>query len=284
MSYCLITGASRGLGEALAHAFWAAGYNLVLAARNELALQAVSRKFVARETQQVFTIECDLGSSNGVTNLMASLRELVPKIDVLINNAAVQGPIGPIWQNDLKGWNETLQVNLLSPVQLCKAVMPWMMESGGGTIINLSGGGATSPRSNFSAYATAKAGLVRFSETVAEEAKTFGVRVNCVAPGAMKTAMLEEVVNSGVHVAGEKEYNSACKALQEGERSISRATELCLFLASDGAKEISGKLISAIWDPWESLPDHLSDLNGSDIYTLRRIVPGDRGLKWGSKQ
>jgi 3-oxoacyl-[acyl-carrier protein] reductase len=159
-----------------------------------------------------------------------------------------------------------------------------MIEQGGGSIINLSGGGATGPRANFSAYATAKTGLVRFSETLAEELRPYNVRVNCIAPGAMNTAMLNEVVDRGADAAGQKEYAQAVKVKQSGGASMQRVAQLCLFLVSDAARGISGKLISAVWDPITSLPEHLDELSGSDIYTLRRIVPKDRGKTWGNEQ
>lgn len=94
--------------------------------------------------------------------------------------------------------------------------------------------------------------------------------------------MLAEVVSRGENAAGTKEYANALKGQQEGDAPMQRVAELCVFLASEAASNITGKLISAMWDPWPSLPQHLDDLNSSDIYTLRRIVPGDRGKTWGN--
>jgi predicted dehydrogenase len=152
-----------------------------------------------------------------------------------------------------------------------------MRESGGGSIINISGGGATSPRENFSSYATSKAAIVRFSETLAMETRGDGIRVNCIAPGAMKTSMLEEVIKKGNKVAGEKEYEIARKIIVEGGASMERVAELALFLASDESNGITGKLISAVWDNWKQWPEHLKELNESDVYTIRRIAGRDRG-------
>jgi len=194
----------------------------------------------------------------------------------------VHGPIGPVWENDFAAWNQALQVDLLAPVALCKGLIPLMNGTSGGSIINLSGGGATGPRPNFSAYATAKAGLVRFSETIAEELKASGIRVNCIAPGAMKTAMLGELLSKG-DAAGERELSLASKVFEEGGASMDRVADLALFLAGDAGKGITGKLISAVWDDWEHWPEHLDELASSDIYTLRRIAGRDRGFDWGDK-
>jgi 3-oxoacyl-[acyl-carrier protein] reductase len=198
-----------------------------------------------------------------------------------VNNAAIQGPIGPVWENDWEKWQATLQVNLLSPVALCRAVLPSMMKNRYGKIINLSGGGATQARPKFSAYASAKSGLVRFSETLAEEVKTFNIDVNCIAPGVMNTEMLNEIVRAGAEKTGDKEFSDACKHAGTDSSALDRAAELCVFLASSQSDGVTGKLISAVWDPWKELPSYIHDIKNSDIYTLSRFLPKDRGKKWG---
>ena len=115
---------------------------------------------------------------------------------VLVNNAGVLGPAGPLDDNDWDAWVETVRVNLLGTVAMCRAVLPGMRERGYGKIINLSGGGATAARPNFSAYAASKAAVVRFTETLAGELD--GIDVNAIAPGALPTRMLDEVLASGL--------------------------------------------------------------------------------------
>jgi len=282
--YCLITGATRGFGEVLAREFWEAGASLALIARSRDGLERLVANLGKRSRQEVITVAADLANPEATGEIVGRVRGKFPRLDVLINNAAIQGPIGSFWENDWEEWVKTIQVDLLSPIALCRAVSPWMIEQGGGSIINLSGGGATGPRANFTAYSTAKTALVRFSETLADELRPHNVRVNCVAPGAMNTAMLNEVVGRGADAAGQKEYAQAVKVKQSGGASMQRAAQLCLFLVSDAARGISGKLISAVWDPITLLPEHLDELSGSDIYTLRRIVPKDRGKTWGNEQ
>lgn len=281
--YCLITGASRGLGKAIAKYFWQQGWSLILLARDHHALNEVVRTLGEREGQSVSTLGADLSRPEEIERIVEAAKSLTPRLDALINNAGIQGAVGPVWENNWQQWLETLQVDLLAPVGLCRLTAPWMAANGGGSIISISGGGATGPRANFSAYATAKAGLVRFSETLAEELKLNNVRVNCVAPGAMGTSMLEEVVAKGEAVAGKKEYELAFRVLHEGGTSLQRVAELCFFLATNSSQGITGKLISTLWDNWEQWPEHLSELNASDAYTLRRIVGRDRGFEWGDK-
>ncbi len=278
----LITGSSQGFGEFLARRFWDAGYSLCLIARSDVGLEQVVTTLPASKEQQVISMVCDLGDQAQIAELSVKVRGCFSRLDVLINNAAIHGPIGPLLETDFSLWQQTIQVDLLAPVFLCRSFIPWMQEIGGGSIINLSGGGATGPRPNFSAYATAKAGLVRFSETLAEETKPYGVRVNCIAPGAMNTALLGEILENGA-AAGEQEFALANKVFTEGGALMKNVADLALFLASPASKGITGKLISAVWDDWEHWPEHLDDLSSSDVYTLRRIVGRDRGFSWGDK-
>jgi NAD(P)-dependent dehydrogenase (short-subunit alcohol dehydrogenase family) len=280
--FALITGGSKGLGAHLVRRFWLDGYSLVVVARNHIDLHSTLGELPNCNDQSAVPLVCDMADAAKVATLMESIKATIPHLDVLVNNAAIQGPIGPLAENDLPAWHRTLQVNLLAPVALCQGVIPLMKRPSGASIINLSGGGATGPRANFSAYAAAKAGLVRFSETIAEELKGDRIRVNCIAPGAMKTAMLKEVLAKSV-AAGSGEASLASEVFAKGGASMDRVADLALFLASDASKGISGKLISAVWDNWEKWPNHLDELSQSDVYTLRRIAGRDRGFVWGDK-
>lgn len=279
-THAIVTGASRGVGVHIAERLWRAGASLLLVARSETVL-ARCRELSgsARDGQQVHACVADLADPAAPDRIMAEAQRLWPRLDGLVNNAAIQGPIGPLWENDMKEWARVLQVNLLAPVALCRLAVPWMRASGGGSIVNLSGGGATAPRPNFTAYATSKAALVRFSETLAAETAPFGIRVNCVAPGALNTDMLAEVLAAGPERAG-AEYARAERRAAEGGDPPERAAELVAFLLSDSSAGITGRLLSAIWDPWPSLAAHREELASSDIYTLRRILPADRGKEW----
>ena len=279
----IVTGASRGLGRCVAELFWARGAELFLVARSVDALAALADELrpVGTSDQKVNYLAADLADATSADRIIAAARRRWDQLDVLINNAAILGPIGPCWENDAAQWAQTIQVNLLTPAALCRAAVPWMLGGRGGRIINLAGGGATSPRPNFSAYATAKAGLVRFSETLAVELADADVTVNCVSPGALNTDMAEAVRACGAAQAGAREYEQA-RALADSDLQASavRAAELIAFLAAPQAAAITGRVISAVWDRWDGLTAHSAELRASDIYTLRRIVPRDRGKDW----
>jgi NAD(P)-dependent dehydrogenase (short-subunit alcohol dehydrogenase family) len=281
----LVTGASRGLGRAISEALAEAGASVVLVARSRGDLERTKGhvQTLLRGGARVYCIPADLSSESFETALEKELKKAGLRPDVLVNNAAIQGPIGPFWETNWQEWSHSFQLNAFAPARLCRLLIPGMIQRGWGKIITLSGGGATGPRPRFTAYGAAKTLLVRFMETLAEELKPHGIDANAIAPGAMKSAMTEAVIAAGPAKAGEKEYETARKLLQGTEEVVSRAARLCLFLSSHASDGITGKLLSAAWDPWETLPSHREELSRTDVYSLRRIVPSDRGLTWGSK-
>src|SRR5690349_10184230 len=133
--HALITGASRGLGRAIAEEFWSRGADLALVARSGPALQQLAAELRGRGTQRIEVIPADLSDPEAPASIMENLRRKWDHLDALVNNAAVAGPIGRLWHNDWTEWRRTLQVNLLAPVALCRLAVPWM--SRGGAIVNL---------------------------------------------------------------------------------------------------------------------------------------------------
>lgn len=279
---CLVTGASRGLGAAIASRFWSEGADLLLVARSHDALVSVAAGLEPRAGQQCHVFACDLAHAESPARIVDEVTRRCGGLSVLVNNAAEQGPIGLSWENDWVEWQRTLQVNLLAAVDLSRRVVP-VMAGRAGKIISISGGGATSPRARFSAYATAKAALVRFSETLAHEVADRGIDVNCVAPGALDTAMTQAIVSAGAERAGRDEHQRAASPGAAAAVAIDRAAALCAFLASAESDGITGRLISAVWDRWDTMASHVDELQATDVYTLRRILPGDRGIDWDAE-
>ena len=279
----LITGASRGLGALLAERFAFEGYSLHLVARRKYELEKTCGAVQRTADISVKGWVCDLASDIDRAKFLEEFSLSCPRLNVLINNAACQGPIGPLEANNWVDWQKTLNLNLLAPVQLCQKLLPLLKKTSAGVIINISGGGAAGPRPHFSAYSSSKAALVRFSENLAQETRKFGIRVNCIAPGAMPTEMLKKVLEADKRLAGEKEATFAQKVLDSGADVMEKAVNLALFLASESSAGITGKMISAVWDKWEEWPNHIPELEGSDAYTLRRITGKDRSMSWGDR-
>jgi NAD(P)-dependent dehydrogenase (short-subunit alcohol dehydrogenase family) len=147
-------------------------------------------------------------------------------------------------------------------------------------IVCFAGGGATKARSHFSAYGVAKTGIVRLVETIAEEEIQAPLDINAVAPGAIATRLTDEIIALGPDIAGQTEFDSAVKQRAGGGASMERALDLVEWLLSPKSDGITGKLLSAPWDPWQGLSEHVGNLARSDVYTLRRIIPEDRGLRF----
>ena len=279
----VITGANRGLGRAIARAFVEAGASVLLTARDEVLLGEVGRELppLARAPgQQVRVLAGDVSNEAHCAQATAALRELPGDAIVLVNNAGVYGPKGLIEDVDWREWAKAVEINLFGLVLMCRAVIPMMRERGYGKIINLSGGGATNPLPRISAYAASKAAVVRFTDTLAEELKDARVDVNAIAPGALNTRLLDEVIEAGPEKVGRAFYERSLKQRDEGGAPLEKGAALAVFLASAASDGITGRLISALWDDWANLPKHREELAKGDVYTLRRIVPKDRGLEW----
>jgi 3-oxoacyl-[acyl-carrier protein] reductase len=316
----LVTGSSQGLGKVIAEHFLREGANAALCARTEKDLfvtrDELAKKFPA---QKIIAKTCDVSSETEVSELVAfALREL-GSIQTLVLNAGIYGPMGPTESVSLEEWRRAMDINLYGVLLPCRAMIPHFKNQFGGgrgketqndkklepphppspsfgaasvgsykeagahgKIIILSGGGATNPLPNISAYAASKAAVVRLMETLAEELKPHHIDVNAIAPGALATRLVDEVIAAGPERVGAAFYEKNRQWKEKGATPLELGAALAVYLASPQSDGITGKLISAQWDPWEKLHEFAADLN-SDIYALRRIVPKDRGKTWGDK-
>jgi len=279
----IITGANQGFGLAVARAYVTAGASVFLCARDAALLEhaRIEVATLATADQRVLAMATDVSNREQVEAMTAAALEAFSRIDILVNNAGVYGPLGAIEDVDWDAWVRAIEINLFGSILMCRALLPHFKSHGGGKIVQLSGGGATNPLPRISAYAASKAAIVRFAETLAEEVRGDGIDVNTIAPGALNTRLLDEVLAGGPERVGQAFYERSLKQKQQGGAPLERGTSLAVFLGSSASDGITGKLISALWDPWESLPGHRDDLTHTDVYTLRRIVPKDRNLNWG---
>jgi 3-oxoacyl-[acyl-carrier protein] reductase len=278
----VVTGGSQGLGRAIVERFVHEGANVLFCARDSAPLEELAAELrkSARAGQVVIAQACDVSSVSDIENLFRRVDGDLGPLHVLVNNAGIYGPKGPSEEVAWDDWVQCLEINLYGTFLPCRQAIKRFKKLGSGKIINLSGGGATSPLPNISGYAASKAAVVRLTETLAEELRAFRVDVNALAPGALNTRFLDEVLQAGPEKVGAVFYDRALKQSEDGGVPLEMGADLCLFLASTESDGITGKLLHAKWDPWASLQAHRAELNTSDIYTLRRIVPEDRGKKW----
>lgn len=246
-----ITGASRGIGYAAAHAFADGGARLLLLARSE-ELSRVSSEL--RLKTDVLARRCDVSD---FTQVSAAIDEAVShfgRIDVLVNAAAILGPAGDMWTTHPGEWFDTVRVNLYGSYNTMRAVLPHMIRNNRGKIVNFAGGGAAYGYPRFTAYAASKVAVVRMSETVAQECAGYNIQVNSVAPGAIDTDMLRAVRAAGGEV--------------RSVGTMDQPIALLLYLASSESDHITGRFIHAKDSYQEFLPDL-----PADTYTLRRVQP-----------
>jgi 3-oxoacyl-[acyl-carrier protein] reductase len=162
----------------------------------------------------------------------------------------------------------------------CRRIISHFKQNKRGKIIIVSGGGATNPMPNITAYASSKAAVIRLMESLAHELKPYNIDVNAVAPGALATRLVDQVLNAGPDVVGSEFYDKNVAWKTKGATSPELGAELVYYLAGAESNGITGRLLSAQWDNWKNLSSHLNELNTSDIYCLRRIVPEDRKKDW----
>jgi 3-oxoacyl-[acyl-carrier protein] reductase len=269
----IIVGAGRGIGEAIALHFAAEGAKLILAARSATELQGVTQIVKATGGTAHFVVT-DVTVPLEVASLVQKSIELFGRIDILVNAAGTYGPIGRVWEVDAKEWANTFSVNLFGPFLLCQSVLPHMIRAGRGKIINFSGGGATSPLCRFSAYGVSKAAVVRLTETLAEEVKEFNIQVNAIAPGAVDTKLQDSVLAAGERAGDLLQRIRRLRETGEGGTPREVPAELAVFLASDDSHNLTGRLISAPNDKWESWTDErIEQVMSRPWFTLRRMDP-----------
>jgi NAD(P)-dependent dehydrogenase (short-subunit alcohol dehydrogenase family) len=279
----LITGGSQGLGKAIAEHFLREGANVCICARTENELAAAHKELESKfPSNRVLARTCDVSNESQVNELASFVLHEFGSLQALVLNAGIYGPMGPTDSVSLDDWRRAMEINLFGVLLPCRAWIPHFKKAGGGKIIVISGGGATNPLPNISSYAASKAAVVRLAETLAEELKPYHVDVNAIAPGALKTRLVQQVLEAGPEKVGADFFAKNRKWAEDGAVPLELGARLAVYLASAESNGITGKLISAQWDPWEKLHEFKNDLGG-DIYTLRRIVPVDRGKKWGDK-
>lgn len=281
----IITGANQGFGLAVARAYVQAGASVFLCARDARLLEQARAEVadLSGSGQMVAAEVADVSRPNDVERVVAAARGRFGDLHILINNAGVYGPLGPIEEVDWEEWIRAIEINLYGSVLMCRAVLPHFKAQRYGKIVQLSGGGATNPLPRISAYAASKAAVVRFAETLAEEVRAVGIDVNSIAPGALNTRLLDEVLAAGPEKVGPSFYERSVRQKEQGGVELEKGAALAVFLGSAASDGLTGRLLSAVWDLWETLPEHREELAASDVYTLRRIVARDRGFDWGDR-
>jgi NAD(P)-dependent dehydrogenase (short-subunit alcohol dehydrogenase family) len=276
----VVTGGSMGIGYACAEAIVAAGGQVLIAARGEAALaEAAERLSATGRADAVAARQCDVSDAAAVDALFDEAVARFGRVDGVVHAAAVLGPIGSVTDVAPEEWLDALRTDLFGAFLVVRAAAARMKQGGGGRIVLLSGGGATSAFPNYSAYACSKAGVVRLAETAAQELAPWNIGVNALAPGFVATRMHEATLAAGER-AGRAYLERTRQELAGGGVPPELAADAAIFLLSDASAGITGRLYAAAWDNLDEWARRREEIAASEFFTLRRVVPRDRGEDW----
>lgn len=262
----VVTGASGGIGAAIARHLDGLGVRLLLIARTPGPLEAVMATLPRGPHQ---TIPLDVTDEEAWAAAAPVLAAAGP-IDGLVTAAGILGPVGLPGDWQLSAFRRTIEVNLIGTLLSILNLLE-SLRATRGAVVAFSGGGATSPLPRYDAYAASKVAVVRLAENMAEELAPDGVRVNCVAPGFVATAMHGGTLDAGPDLAGADYYLRTRRNLDHGGDPPELAAELTGFLLSDEAEGITGRLISARWDPWKQTEFRTRLRSDPSLGRLRRV-------------
>lgn len=223
----IITGASRGIGQSIAEWYAEAGAKVVLASRKQDALDAVAEAIKAKGGDAI-GIAAHTGKKETLQALVDKTVETYGTVDILVNNAATNPHFGPMLEAEDSMWMKTIEVNLMGNVWLCQSVVPMMRENGGGSIINVASVNGLRPGTGQGVYSMTKAGVISITQTLAMELGQFGIRVNAIAPGLIKTKFAQ-VLWENEALLNQVEQRTPIRRIGQPEDIAS----LALWLASD---------------------------------------------------
>ena len=228
----LVTGASKGIGRAIALAFGEAGANVIATARTASEIEDVANS-VRGSGSKALAVVADMGVEADIENLARAAEHEFGGVDILVNNAAIIHPRIPVTEFDPELWRNVLNVNLTGAFLLTRAVLPGMIDRGYGKIINISSIGGRKGAAGRSAYRVTKSGLISFTESLAAEVYEHGINVNAICPGGTDT--------EGFRAA----FNTAGRADNPKLMEPSEIAAVALFLASDDSSAVTGTAIDS---------------------------------------
>ena len=264
----VITGASSGIGAALTRSLAAEGHQIYACAR-----RADQLRRVTKQETLALSYACDVSDEDQVAAFAKWVSARTAHVDAVVHCAGAFGAIGPMQTTDSQEWLRTIHTNVFGTYLIIKHMIPLLAQASSPRLVTFSGGGAFGPFANYSAYAVSKAAVVRLTETLAVELASRRIVVHAVAPGFVATEIHEATIRSGPELAGREFFEQTQRLLHEGRVPIEVPVACVKFLLSDAAAGLTGKTISASFDPWgtPAFVALIPKLNASEAYTLRRI-------------
>lgn len=269
----VVFGGSKGIGYSVAKECLKAGAKTIVASSNPKNLMELEKEF-----QNLKIMKCDVSSYEDVEKLYNEVEQKIGAVYGIICSAGIYGPICPLEEASFETWEKALDVNLTGVVRCIHPIIGKMKQRREGRIILMSGGGQ-GPMPNFSSYIAAKGGIWRLTESLGSEFAPFNIYLNAIAPGAVNTTFLDEVLSAGKEKAGETFYKNSLIQKENGGTPPEKAAECAMFLLSHKSENLYGKIISAVWDKYSEFKN-LNDISQSDIYTMKRVINQNGGTRF----
>jgi len=260
----LVTGGSLGIGRAVASELARRGWIVTIVARGQTDLDAALAQLPGAGHRALALDVADEAAWGAAASDLG-------RLDGLVCAAGVLGPIGRIGGYAPADFESTLRINVLGTLLAVHSCLPALRRSDAGAIVTFSGGGATAPLPRFDAYAASKAAVVRLTENLAATLAEENLRINSVAPGFVVTRMHDQTLAAGPEVAGEAYFQKTGQQVAAGGVPPEAAAELTAFLLSAESSPVTGKLLSAQWDPWRDPQFQARLASERDLATLRRV-------------
>ncbi len=230
----IITGASKGIGEAMARALAEAGASVIVSSRKQEAVESVAEA-LRRDGLQAAAVACHVGDGEQLKTLVEKSVELYGGVDIIVNNAAINPVYGKMLDTELSAFDKIMEVNLKGPFLLARHAVPIMKERGGGSIINISSTAGLRPWPGIGVYSMSKAALISMSKTLAQELGGEGIRVHSICPGLIKTKLAEALWSD------EKLMNYILRETPLHRIGVPEDLGgLVVFLASEASRHLTG--------------------------------------------
>lgn len=267
----IVTGGATGIGLAISKKIAIEGGTVIICSRDESNLIKAVHELKSISNRNHYYFITDVSNLEDITILKKWVERKFTSIHGLVNCAGIYGPIGKSTSVNMKEFLKTIEINLMGTIYMCSEFSSLFDNNKRKKIINISGGGAAASFPNYSAYATSKVAMVRFTENLAIELADDNFDINCVGPGFVATRIHDKTLEVGPEKAGNNFYESTIKQLENGSVPPEKAADLTAFLLSDESDGITGKFISAAWDPWQENSFREQLRNNKNFATLRRI-------------
>ncbi len=246
----IVTGAGRGIGRAIARKFADEGARVAVTARTESEIREVATEIDRKHgAKTAHPVVADVSREPDCEKIVAEARKAFGATDILVNNAAIYGPVQPVEKFSARDWDEVMAVNLRAPMLLSKLALPEMYARKSGVILNISTVGAKAAFALSSAYTASKAGLIGLTRTLAAEAAQKGVRVNAICPGPVTETRMSQQLSKEFAAYFKADADESLKrmlnsVLQGRPQTVGEIAQAALFLVSDQSSAITGQTLN----------------------------------------